>query len=749
MQITSPTSPHPLQRDLPQPPPKEGAIPRRWAQALSPLLWKGLGEVGILLLFATTVSAQTPLEMKYKAWGLHALRQYPFDQKADAIVNWLIANDSSGFFAPKPYHFRKSSLDLVVNTQWMEKWLHPATPADAAFSKYILKYYGSWLKHGRPVDNKPTGLDLTLFLSQTCKNNRQKTDSTGNIFNLIHSDDLSYLLDEWTGDVDLSKNKSEVLTLSVKSPLAENAMKTYQYYFSGMEEIDGVPAYAIAFFSKKRIDNTFEGYLYVSAEDFSLLKAVFTLNRSARRKGVDEMLFTHTPTKKENLFYLGNDSKAGLLLNRTEILSDRMWDTLPPLPLTASEQEISALIEEAGRTRAYRNLQKAGLLFATGKIGIFNDRLEIGPLSHTVHYNELEGLRLRIGGNTTWKLNRHVSAGGYLAYGFGDKQLKYRGDFRYSYHRNDQFHFTYVHDLNLPGYDLLADERDHFLHSFRHSEATSMLLQKTGRVNYEKKILRDFSAELTARYIYEEPLGQIHYDRIPSFPSAREQSQIHSIKNAELGLSLRYAPHEKFVKLRDNRLIFRDADFDLSLSYRMGIKGIFDSRYNYKITSFSVYKKFYFPFHTGHAGIRLSGGKVWDRVPFPILFIPGGNQGYIFQKEDYNLMNYYEFVTDRYLSGKLDFTFNWTPVKIILSKSKLRTNLGLRTIYGPLSDTNNPQIHPELFIFNNGIRDLGTHPYTEINVGLDNILKIFRIDYVQRLHDKNRKSIFFAVFLNI
>ncbi|MDR1632200.1 MAG: DUF5686 family protein [Dysgonamonadaceae bacterium] len=679
--------------------------------------------------------------MKYKAWGLHALRQFPFDQKADAIVNQLIARDSSDFFVQKPYHFHKSSLNLVINTQWMEEWLHPATPVDALFYKYILKYYGSWLKYGRPIDNKPTDWDLTLFLSHTYKNSRQKTDSTSNIFNYINSDNLSYLINEWTGDIDLSKNKSELLTNSVKSPLAKNAMETYQYYLSGMEEIDGVPAYEIAFFSKERIDNTFEGYLYVSIKDFSLLKAVFTLNWFTRRKGVDEMLFTHTPSKKENLFYLGDDRKAGLLLNRTEILSDRMWDSLPPLALTASEQEISALIEEAGRTRAYRNLQKTGLLLATDKIGIFGDRLEIGPLSHTIHHNALEGLRLRIGGNTTWKLNRHVSAGGYLAYGFRDKQLKYRGDIRYSYDRNDQFHFTYVHDLNLPGYDLLADERDHFLHSFFHSGTRSMPLQEIGRVNYEKKFLRDFSAELTAKYIYEKPFGKIHY--------AQFNQLYPSIKNTELGLSLRYAPHEKFVKLRDNRLIFQNADFDLNLNYRMGIKGIFDSRYNYKITSFSIYKKIYFPFHTGHAGIRLSGGKVWDRVPFPILFIPGGNQGYIFQKEDYNLMNYYEFVTDRYLAGKLDFTFNWSPVRIIYSKSKIRTNLELRTLYGPLSDNNNPQIHPELFIFNNGIRALGTDPYTEISIGLDNILKIFRIDYVHRLHYKSRKSIFFAVSLDI
>ncbi|GHT69409.1 hypothetical protein AGMMS50239_36130 [Bacteroidia bacterium] len=689
----------------------------------------------LFLCFTTIYAQKTPLEMKYKAWGLHALRQYPFSQNADDIVGKLIARDSSGFYIQKPYRFHKTSLDLVLNARFLEECLQPATSADAVFYKYILKYYGSWLKYGRPIDNKPTDWDLTLFLAQEYKNKYQNTDSMSNIFNFINAENLSYLLNEWTGDINLSKNKNEVLSVFIKSPLAKNAKKSYRYYLSGMEEIDSIPVYEIAFFSKKPVDNTFEGYLYVSVKDFSLVKAEFTMNYFAHHKGMNEMLFTHTPSKKENLFYLGNDSKVGLLLNRTEIQSGQIWDSFPPLALTPSEQEISGLIEESLHTRAYRNLQKTGLLLLTDKIGIAGDKLEIGPLSHTLYYNELEGLRLRIGGNTTWKLNRHVLAGGYLAYGFRDKQLKYRGDMWYSYNRGDQLHFTYVQDLNLPGYDLLADNRDQFFYLFSHSGIRSMSLQKIAQVNYEKNFLRHFSAELGAKYIYENSLGKIQ-----SYPS---------IRNTELGFSIRYAPYEKFVKLRNDRLIFQNADFDLSVNYRRGIKGIFDSYYNYNITGFSIYKKLYFPFRIGHTDIRFSGGKVWDRVPFPILFIPAGNQGYIFYKEDYNLMNYYEFVTDRYLAGNLGLTFNWSPVKIVYSKSSIRTNLGLKTIYGPLSDNNNPQLHPELFAFSNGIRALGKDPYTEVSIGLDNILRFLRIDYVQRLHYQRRKSIFFSIFLDI
>ncbi|MDR2620968.1 MAG: hypothetical protein LBC48_00100 [Dysgonamonadaceae bacterium] len=668
--------------------------------------------------------------MKYKAWGLHALRQYPFSQKADDIVARLIAQDSSGFYLHKPYYFRKTALDLVINAQFLGEGFPPSTLTEAFLYKYILKYYGSWLKYGH-ANNKPTDWDLTLFMNWA----NGEPNVTRSIFNFIDSESLSYMLNEWTGDINLSKDKNEVLSVFIKSPLTKDAMKSYHYYLSGVETVDSIPVYEIAFFSKKPVDNTFEGFLYVSIKDFSLVKAVFTVNYFAQHKGPNEMLFTHTPAKKENLFYIGNDTKAGLLLNKTEIRPEQVWDSFPPLALSPSESNISGLIEEANHTRAYRNLQKVGLLLLTDKIGIAGDRFEIGPVSHTIHYNELEGLRLRIGGNTTWKLNRNISAGGYLAYGFRDKEVKYRGDIEYSYGRNDQLHFTYVQDLNLPGYDLLEDERDQFLYSFLHSGTRSMSLQKIGQIKYEKKFLPYFSAELGTKYIYDNPLG-----RIQSYPS---------IKNAELEFSLRYAPHEKSVKLRNDRVVFQNADFDLSLNYRRGVKGIFDSYYNYGITSFDIYKKFYFPSRIGHTDIRLSGGKVWNRVPFPILFIPAGNQGYIFDKEDYNLMNYYEFVTDRYLSGNLGFAFNWSPVKIVYSKSKIRTNLGLRTIYGPLSDNNDPQLHPELFMFSNGIQALGKDPYTEINIGLDNILRFLRIDYVQRLHYQKRKSIFFSIFFDI
>ena len=96
-------------------------------------------------------------------------------------------------------------------------------------------------------------------------------------------------------------------------------------------------------------------------------------------------------------------------------------------------------------------------------------------------------------------------------------------------------------------------------------------------------------------------------------------------------------------------------------------------------------------------------------------------------------MNFSEFVTDNYIAGNMNFIFNWSPIKLFSPKNKIKTTLGTRAIYGPLSNNNNPAIHPELLVFNNGVNPLGNTPYMEANIGFANIFKLFRIDYARRL----------------
>ncbi|MDR1344094.1 MAG: carboxypeptidase-like regulatory domain-containing protein, partial [Tannerellaceae bacterium] len=66
---------------------------------------------------------------------------------------------------------------------------------------------------------------------------------------------------------------------------------------------------------------------------------------------------------------------------------------------------------------------------------------------------------------------------------------------------------------------------------------------------------------------------------------------------------------------------------------------------------------------------------------------------------------------------------------------KFREVVSFNGIYGKLSDRNNPALegNNHLFVLPEGTTGLGKVPYMEVSFGLENILKILRIDYYHRL----------------
>lgn len=59
--------------------------------------------------------------------------------------------------------------------------------------------------------------------------------------------------------------------------------------------------------------------------------------------------------------------------------------------------------------------------------------------------------------------------------------------------------------------------------------------------------------------------------------------------------------------------------------------------------------------------------------------------------------------------------------------------LSCRGLFGNLSDRNNPSLAEGLFQFPSGSTVMGRMPYVEVGVGVENILKVLRLDYVWRL----------------
>ncbi len=96
-----------------------------------------------------------------------------------------------------------------------------------------------------------------------------------------------------------------------------------------------------------------------------------------------------------------------------------------------------------------------------------------------------------------------------------------------------------------------------------------------------------------------------------------------------------------------------------------------------------------------------------------------------------------EFINDSYAQWDLTYWANGALLNNIplLKKLKLREAVTFKGIWGHLSDRNKPWLNPELFGFPEiaHTQEMTNQPYMEVGVGLDNILRILRVDYTWRL----------------
>jgi hypothetical protein len=727
----------------------------------------------------------------------HALRYYPFETSADSIIREIIAKNERDI-ADKPYSqydvYRKISIDGVFHAEFWENQIRDVEKKNDPVYRHIIKPYLPWLQYASPQKENAKYRELTTALYEdyfTYYSNHIKkkegyllrASKKYSLYGIFGDENLNSSLNDVLGNVNLFKTKNDALFHSLPGPLNEESLGFYRYFFSDRKTENGEVLHEIAFYPENPQSFGLEGFLYVTATDCPVLKkAVFSVALPVSNNFIRDLLFVQlfdvkenslVPVEEKTCFVLGDDIQACLLVARTvcytgflypesmekSILKTRkekdylsknetFWESRRPIPLTEAELQVRNLVKASIQTQAFLNTENFLHLLLTeywtigGKGGFF----EWGKLSQAISYNEMEGLRLKFGGNTTTYLNKRLLLGGYVAYGLKDKQFKYRGDIRYSFlpkensiweYPNSLLSISYVNDLNVLGYDLLTSDRDNIFYSVPFTPFNNMMRQKLGVIAFEQEISGYFSFKLEGKYLHDKPEGKIQYKPITT---------------SELNFSFRYAPREKFIQNREKRVFFRRGSVELNLKHRIGLKGIFGSQYNYHITNGDIYKKIYLPQNIGSIDVDISAGKVWNRLPYPLLLIFYGKDSYIFDEKNYNLMNFHEFVTDNFVAGNMNFLFNWSPLRLFASQNKIKTSLGGRILYGPLSERNNPDLHPELIPLGQGVYPLGKNPYIEINFGFANIFKIFRIEYIRRLtylknENTNKGSLFVTVDL--
>ena len=583
------------------------------------------------------------------------------------------------------------------------------------------------------------------------------------------------------GDIDIYKSNIFLVTNEFLSPIADSAPTFYKFFITDTVNVGNTKVVRLSFTPRNTTDMLFEGDIYITLDgNYAVQKADLTINKNINlnwvrhmnvvqdfepnpdgrwhvsktdtradfgtsKNGKHGIFGEHTVTYKNyvvdqlrpDTIY---DGEATVSLPNVKSHDDTFWDQNRLDTLTKAELHVYTNLDSLKRMPSYRRTVDIATLLLAGYKSF--GPVEIGPANAFYSFNPVEGFRLRFGGRTTPQLSKRYYFETYAAYGFKDEKWKYFLSGTYSFNDQSIYRFpqhyiraSFQRDTKIPGQDLQFVQQDNFLLSFKRGVNDKYLYNDYYRLDYVHEFENHLSYNLGFRKWIQAPAGSLYFlNTINNIPNI-----IDKLTTTETTAQIRYAPHEQFYqgKLYRRPIFNKYPKFTLDIT--AGLKGALGGQYNYQRLRFTFEKRAFFSY-LGYGDIAVEGGNIFGKVPYPLLTIHQANQTYAYDIYSYNLMNFLEFVSDHYVSFKIDqhfngFFFNKIP---LFNKLKWREVLSYKMLYGGVRAENDPTIHPDLYQFpveKTGspiTYALGQKPYMEGAVGIENIFKFIQVDLVRR-----------------
>ncbi len=586
-------------------------------------------------------------------------------------------------------------------------------------------------------------------------------------------------------DINIYDNNIPLLQQQFLSPIADMGPAFYRYYIRDTTEVDSVKLIRLYFTPKNPNDLIFRGTMYITLDgNYSIQKIEMTISKKANVNWTRELRikqdFEKGPDGRYHViksdmfteFALANSSSGSMygerLVSFKDFLinvpapdsiykardlvylpsaagsndNDSFWVANRHTPLSNVEAKAYYNIDTLRNTKKFKTFMTVATALFTGYIVLGG--YEIGNTNTFYSFNPVEGLRLRVGGRTTPKFNPNLYLEDYIAYGFKDKRFKYGANVAYSFNHKSIYAFPlnyfkigYQYDMKIPGQELQYVQEDNFLLSFKRGKNDKWMYNRVAKAEYVNEFGKNFALTLGFKHTDQEPAGAIVYQKA----GADSGSYIPGITMSEFSAQLRWAPGEQFYVGKNYRIPIVNKYPIFSLRYIKGIKGFAGGDYNYHNLNLYMEKRFFMS-QLGYTDVTMESGYIFGQVPFPLLTIHRANQTYGYQLNSYNLMNFLEFVSDKFYAANFDVHFNGFFLnKIPLLRSlKWREVASMKFLWGSVRDENNPAKNPDAFKF---LTDPDTHvpttytlnhgPYMELSVGLANIFKLVRVDLIKRL----------------
>jgi len=574
-------------------------------------------------------------------------------------------------------------------------------------------------------------------------------------------------------DYNIYDSYIKIFDKSFVSPISKAAgISTYNYVLTDSAFVDNKWCFNILYYPRRKSELTFKGDFWVNDSTFAIKEINMQANRSANINWVkdiyieqefdvlndsvfllkrDYMLSDFSLNKKDKSKgvygrrttmykdYKFNEQKdAGFYNEEINVYDEKIynkadtyWTESRQETLNENELGIYKMLDTLTTVPKFKQIYNAISILGSGYIE-FN-KFDFGSIYSTIGKNDVEGLRLRVGGRTYLGGNEPWRLQGYTAYGFDDDKFKYGMSGKWMVNPKSRFIIGGGNrrDVEQIGVSLTTTNdvlgrsfaSSSFFASGDNSKLTSINLSNFF-ISIEPKNNLQFKIGASYRTLESASPSTFNLDYwIDKEQDVRKSDVIQS----EIDLSIKYTPDRKTIGYGVERNEVTDTYSTWFLNYSQGIKGVFNSDFDYQKIQF-YYRQPILIGGFGRMFTTFEVGKTFGEVPLGLLNVVPGNQSYFTIENTFSLLDYYEFVTDTYASLHIEHNFNGRFLSRIplLRKLNLREIVGVKGVWGEISDKN-------LALNASNINYVAPNkPYYEYNVGIGNIFKVFRIDFSWR-----------------
>ncbi|HOD09597.1 MAG TPA: DUF5686 family protein [Flavobacterium sp.] len=588
---------------------------------------------------------------------------------------------------------------------------------------------------------------------------------------LGNGDGVNTFIKDLYNDFDIYDNYLYFFDKSFTSPLSRTGIDVYNYVLADTAFIDNKWCYNIVFYPRRKNELTFKGDFWVNDSTFAIKKINMAITKSANINWVKDIyLEQEFEVLNDSIFlptrdYMMSDfalrkkeESKGIYGKRTTLYqnfkfdekkpekfykeeinfidnavyskSDEFWQENRFEKLNKDELGIYKMLDTLKTVKKFQRMYNLVSILGSGYVELNN--FDYGPIFSTFGYNEVEGVRVRVGGRTYFGPNDTWRLQGYTAYGFDDHKFKYGISGKWMVDKKNRLILSGGNrrDVEQIGASLTTTN-DVLGRSYASSGLfTTGANGKLTNINLstiaaEIEPVKNLTMQLGFSYRTLESASDtfsLNYFNDDTFTTTSSE-----VKQSEINLQAEYTPKRKTMGYGVER---REVDSPYSrffINYSQGFKGLIDSDFDYQKLQL-YYKQPIIIGAIGRSNITMELGKTFGKIPLGLMSVVPGNQTYFIIENTFSNLNFYEFVADEYATINWQHNFNGKIFSRIpgLRKLNLREIIGIKGVYGTISDENRA-INASGLIYQSPEK-----PYWEYNAGIGNIFKVLRIDFAWR-----------------